>query len=202
MIDNVRVPTAPPPASGASHVRWVLHAVWLLVALVAAGWLALAGPGLLTHTAPQVDNRRLDQLQAGFAADRPAFTAAVARMDELRSASSDVVKVAWSLNSTCVTGDLVGEVCTATTPHDRALLAALHGVSVVIYQLEDDDRVFFREYGNDLPAYHLMYAPPGDPAPGQYARTHGFVGSRSLGGGWTVLGPIEDEARDDAQWIH
>lgn len=191
---------APARTSGGPRLRRALLAVFLLVVVAAVARVALAGLGLFAHFGPDLDGRRFDELQARMNASRQAFTTAASRMGELRSAHDDATKIAWTLMLSCVTDAGEGEACNRTTPSDRTVYARLPNVDVVVYQRKDGDRIFFRFYGDDPPVYHLMYA-AGDPGPEKYAGDHGFRAARVLGGGWTLLGPIEDDARERAQWI-
>lgn len=76
---------------------------------------------------------------------------------------------------------------------------ALPNADVIVRQGKDDGRTFFRFCGDDPPRYTIMHAPSGTDVKA-FAEDRGFRSSRALEPGWTLLGPIPDEDREDEQW--
>lgn len=185
-------------STGSGRYRRVLVALVAVVALFLA-WRVVVLGALEAHYGSGYDDRRFDTLEAKFDHGQAAFAKADARMRELVAAHPQAERIGWSLALICVRDARQADVCRATTARDQAAFAALRGADVIVYQAKDRGRTFFRFYGDDPPRYTLMHATDGTDV-AAYAKDRGFRSTRSLGPGWTLLGPIPDVAREDDQW--
>ncbi|WP_028046015.1 hypothetical protein [Cellulomonas sp. URHE0023] len=194
--------TLPPRAAGRRRqaVRVALVAMLLVVAVL-IGRAALALYALDANLGGGVDESRFDALEAGFDHDPGAFDAAAARMQELVAAHPEATRVGWSLALVGVSSSAGDDVFEDAGAADQALFAGLpHEAYVVVHQAKDPDRTFFRFFHDPGPSYTVMYAPE-DADPQRFADDRGFDGYRSLGPGWTLLGPIPDDQRESEQWL-
>lgn len=176
----------------------MLIAVLIVAALVLAWWVAVFW-SLEAHFGSGFDARRFDRLEADFTRDRAAFEAAAARMRTLAAVHSGAERIGWSLALICVREPGRADACEPTGAADRATFGSLPNADVVVYQAKDDGLTFFGLFGNDPPRYTIVFA-SGDRNVERFADQRGFRSSRSLGPGWTVLGPIPDETRETEQW--
>jgi hypothetical protein len=176
----------------------VLVAVVVVVALVLA-WRVAVFRSLEVHFGSGFDARRFDRLEADFTGDRAAFEAAVARMRTPVAAHPGAERIGWSLSLICVRESGQPDACEPAGATDRAAFEGLPNADLVVYQAKDDGLTFFGFYGEDPPRYTIVFA-SGDTDVERYADQRGFRSSRSLGPGWTVLGPIPDVTREAEQW--
>ncbi|WP_328630887.1 hypothetical protein [Streptomyces sp. NBC_00356] len=176
----------------------------LLVALIVVAALFLAWRvvvlGLLeTHFGSGYDDGRFDKLQTEFDRRSSAFAKADDRMRELAAAHPRAERITWIPAVICVRDAGRPESCKPTSAEDQATYRALWGVDVIVRQSKDKGHTFFRLYGNDPPRYTIMHASEDTDAE-EYAADRDFRSTRSLKPGWTILGPIDDLDREDAQW--
>ncbi|MHC5257578.1 hypothetical protein ACYSUO_06820 [Streptomyces sp. UC4497] len=177
----------------------VLLVTLIVVAALFLAWRVVVIGVLEAHFGSGFDDRRFDKLETEFDRREAAFAKADARMRALVAAHPRAERITWIPEVICVRDTGRPEACRPTTRQDRAAYGALWGVDVIVHQSKDKGRTFFRFYGNDPPRYTIMHASEGTDAE-SYAEDHGFRSTRSLKPGWTILGPIEDLDREDAQW--
>ncbi|MFI5659997.1 hypothetical protein [Streptomyces sp. NPDC051684] len=162
---------------------------WRVAVLCMLGW----------HFGSGFDERRFDKLERQIEHRQAAFAKADARMRQLAAAHPKAEVITWIQPRICVRQPGRREECDPTTARDKATYDARWGTDVILHQSHDEDRVFFRFYGNDPPIYTLMHT-PADTDADAYADPRGFRTTRSLGSGWTLLGPIPDPGQDSKQW--
>jgi hypothetical protein len=178
----------------------VVLVMLIVVATLFWAWRVAIVRSLETHINGGFDNRRFDKLETEFDRRQAAFTKAEARMRELVAAHPQAERIGWTLMSICVGDPRQAGACEPTTPDDRATFAALPPYAyLIVHQAKDPGRTFFRFYHDDPPVYTIMYAPDGTDVEA-YAEDRGFRTSRALKPGWTLLGPIPDEDRENEQW--
>ncbi|WP_203663033.1 hypothetical protein [Actinocatenispora rupis] len=185
-----------------SPLRVVLVAapvVLVVVVAVLVAWRVLVFGMLELHFGAGFDARRFDTLESQFDHRRTAFARADARMRQLAAAHPRAERIAWTMAMICVRDAGRAETCASPSPRDRATYDGLWGVDVIVRQSHDRGRTFFKLYGEDPPRYTIMRAPDGTDVD-EYADDRGFRSTRDLTPGWTILGPIPDLDRENAQW--
>ena len=145
------------------------------------------------------DDPTFDRLAVEFDDNHDAFVDAADRTLTVADANPEMERIAWLVLARCMAEPGESMNCTDTDDGDQALYQALPNVSTVVFQRRDPDRVFFRFNVEDPPVFHLMFAPD-EPDPAAYAEGAGFRSHRKLDGGWTILGPIDDQDDYDAQF--
>ncbi|MFE4250698.1 hypothetical protein ACFRU3_14560 [Streptomyces sp. NPDC056910] len=177
----------------------ILLVTLIVVAAAVLAWRVAVFAMLGWHFGSGFDERRFDKLEQQIDHRQSAFAKADARMRQLAAAHPKAEVITWIQARICVRDPGRPEECDPTTPKDKATYDALWGTDVILHQSHDKNRVFFRFYGNDPPIYTLMHA-PADTDTESYADARGFRTTRSLGPGWTLLGPIPDLDRENKQW--
>jgi hypothetical protein len=180
----------------------VLVVTLLVVTAGCLAWWVAVLAGLEAHFGSGLDEQRFNRLQQEYDRHEDAFARADARMRKLIAEHPRAERIAWSQYQTCVREPgRPSDTCTTTTPPDQEVYGALWGVSVILYQSKDEGRTFYRFYHEDPPRYTIMRAPEDTAEEAEeYADAHGFRSTRTLGPGWTILGPIDDVGREEKQF--
>ncbi|MGW5614502.1 hypothetical protein [Streptomyces sp. NPDC003877] len=180
----------------------ILVATLLVVTAGYLAWRVAVLMGLAAYFGAGLDEQRFNRLQQEYDRREDAFARADARMRELIAQHPRAERIDWSGYRTCVREPgRPSAICATTPPRDQKVYDALWGVSVILYQSKDQGRTFYRFYHEDPPRYTIMRAPEDTAAEAEeYADAHGFRSTRTLGPGWTILGPIDDIDREEKQF--